>query len=132
MTQPLQPLNDDFVQHRARHLAEAERLAGARNPLTAKQIQTVYDSMVKDGESEAGLAIGYALGELIAARGKYEWKVALDYFGSEPVVAGAHGVFCAPVYMIMRRLKEKQPIDIESLVKDTLETMREAIARSGA
>lgn len=124
----LSPFTEEFKQHRAKYLAQAEQLAGSRAPLTERQVQVLFDQALQDPSitmnSDVVIAIGYAFGELIAARGNLQWKLANhDFFGSEPVLAGEGNTFCPPVYMIARRINDRHYDDLTALISETLETM---------
>jgi hypothetical protein len=100
------------------------------------QVQRLYDHALKNAATldldAQALAIGYAFGDLIAERSKYEWKLAVDDYGNEPVVAEpSEKFFCAPILMIGRRLVQGQAANLDRLCNETIQTIRESLKDGG-
>lgn len=136
MTDAIQPFGAPFTQHRETALADAARLAGISGKLNAGQIQGLYDKALQtssiDDRDMWATAIGYAFGDLIAERGKFEWALAFDEFGREPVLlAPGSKFFCAPIYMVGRRLEQREAANIDRLCNDTIQTIRDAVKKDG-
>jgi hypothetical protein len=136
MKDPIIPFDAPFSQQRDAALAEASRMAGAKGRLNMAQVQRLYDHALKNAQSldldAQALAIGYAFGELIAERSKYEWKLAFDEYGNEPVIAEPSGTyFCAPILMIGRRLVQGQAANLDRLCNETIQTIRDSLKKGG-
>lgn len=126
----IRQLTDDEQAALADGLALAARLVDGLPPLSADQVQALYDALCSDhpNDAEGIIAAGLAFGELIAARADYEWVRVADDFGEETVLAPRNKeIICAPVSMIQKRIEEREAVSIPRLRDATIATVQQEI-----
>jgi hypothetical protein len=129
MTLVLRPLNPEELGAREAGLDMAARLVGARRPLVIAHVQALYDVLLESEPlDEPLIALGLAFGDMIVARGGFEWVRISDEYGDETCVA-AHGkeIFCAPISMIQKRIARKERLNIAELRDGTIEAIMKRI-----
>jgi predicted metalloprotease with PDZ domain len=84
MTLVLRPLNPEELGAREAGLDMAARLVGARRPLVIAHVQALYDVLLESEPlDEPLIALGLAFGDMIVARGGFEWVRISDEYGDE-------------------------------------------------
>ena len=112
----------------------AAAMAGSTRPLSAAQVQGLYDGFRgKRGIAEAVGVVGLAFGEMLLPRGPFEWLRKTDEFGAETCL-GVKGfeLFCYPISMIQKRLEAGEAVEIEMLAGQTLMEMKKLIESGSA
>jgi hypothetical protein len=110
----------------------AAELAGGERPLSARQIQKLYDSFIEEGitDSDAIISLGLAFGENIAQTGGFEWVRIEDEYGEETSLRLiGKTVYCHPISMIQKRLEHRDQADIGQLTEDTISYVLEMSER---
>src|SRR5262249_54854926 len=105
----MRPLTKEERADCEENLDLAAHLAGARRPLSAANLQELFDVLSEgDAPHRAVIALGYAFGELIVRRAGFEWARVSDEYGEETCVA-PRGVemYCSPLDMIQKRIEQK-------------------------
>lgn len=115
-------------------LALAAALAGGTRPLSAAQVQELYDGLRgKEGIDVARGVIGLAFGELILPQGPFEWVRVSDDHGSETGIGVAgYDLYCYPISMIEKRLEADEGVEIEMLARQTASELKKLVESGSA
>jgi Domain of unknown function (DUF3806) len=98
--------------------------------LTVEEIQSAYDALLASTaiDEQRLLALGVAFGEMICARGDFEWVHLEDEYGSGPALAPVgFDLACSPIEMIEKRLEDGEHVDLVELCSDTIATIERVI-----
>lgn len=114
-------------------LGLAAAMAGGARPLSAAQVQALYDGMRgKEGVAQALGVVGLAFGELILPQGPFEWVRVSDEHGTETCIGVKElDLFCYPISMIEKRLKQDEAIEVEMLARQTAAELKK-LAEAGS
>jgi len=131
MAVQIRPLNREEISTQSHVLGKAASLINAKPPLSAPQIQQIYDKLrAQYDHADHVNGVGVALGELIIGRTNFEWaKIAFDGGYETCVFAPGTQVFCTPLSMVTKRLIERQPVNIADLCEATIATMYQRLNR---
>ncbi len=104
-------------------LAHAADALGKSAPLSAEDVQALYDAvLVNQSDSEmAQIVIGVAFGALFVANADYEWVRAVTEDGEETAVSPpGRQIVVHPIAMIQKRLAGQDAVDIAALCDQTI------------
>lgn len=106
------------------------RQTDAARPLRLDQLQELYDGFLAEklDDSDAIIALGLSFGECLKASGNFEWVRCWDDDTEETCLAvSGLKVYCAPIYMIQRRLDNGEKIDLVELQIATLAAVEKQV-----
>jgi Domain of unknown function (DUF3806) len=136
MSLNLRQLSPDEIGTREAGLDLAAHLAGVPRPMTIDDVQALYDALldVSQPPSEALTAVGLSFAEQIVAASGFEWAhVSDDEFGDEVCVAAPKNeIYCSPISMVEKRLKQGERLSLAELRDDTIATIRRRIEQGMA
>lgn len=131
MALPIRPLTHEEISARDAGLELACTLAGKPRPLSAADLQGVYNALMAErlASGDAAIALGLACAELLVVQFGMEWVRIEDEHGSETVVSPpGKDIFCAPISMIQKRLRRGEPVDVGALMDGVGKHVAEKIA----
>jgi hypothetical protein len=116
-------LTSDEIVALEQGLNFAAKLARGERPLSARQIQRLYDAFIEEEitDADAIISLGLAFGENIAQNGGFEWVRIEDEYGEETSLRLiGKTVYCHPISMIQKRIERREGADIGELTDDAV------------
>ena len=120
-----------LTPHQEAELADGLELAAtiARSspPLSADQVQTLYDTLLGQSfcDEDTVVALGFAFGDLIKKQITLEW-ILLDGDYGEEISLAVPGLrlVCSPISMMRKRLERGEAWDVDRLASDMATRLR--------
>jgi hypothetical protein len=125
-------LTSDEIVALEQGLNFAAKLAQGDRPLSARELQVLYDAFLREHvtEPDAIISLGLAFGENIAHTEAFEWVRVEDEYGEETSLRlVGKTVYCHPISIIQKRLEAQEDADIGQLTGDTISNVLEMAER---
>ena len=127
----IRSLTEEEIEALEDGLRLAAKLVEGQLPLSAGEVQSLYDALCRsEGENvEAEIAAGLAFGALIASKSDMEWVRVVDDYGEETALSppGLQMV-CNPISMLRKRIASNEEIDIAELCGGLIGMIEKGIA----
>lgn len=112
----------------------AEEVAGVMaddDNETWQNLQQVYDRALEIGDIETALPVGLGFGEMLKRDiPQFEWKLTIDEWGvTRSLNFGDTGIAVFPESMILKRVEDREPLDVKELASNTIDTVEEVFKK---